>query len=422
MKIGIIDMSGVAHKVLHGKVDPSSPELERKEYRQHFAEYMYEMITLVNADHWVLATDSRPYWRNKVYDKFYDTHCLFAIEEDSHTLYLRHDNGVWPIGRTPLGEFKAKAKCNKTTVPVELVRGLNTLMVVGWDWTKELKSLRDTLIEHEIPKTEWEDAILATKRWSPISKMDAHLKSLEASPEMIEDVTEAIKVCRPRYKGNRSSSAWEYKTPKKEWHKLTDANIQECGHVLGAKMISIAEAEADDIIAVAARGLAKSGKHEIVIMSADTDLVQLHRFKGVTQYSFHNNGWLESAAPMFETRMKVIGGDYGDNIKGCAIPGKSSCIAKGGAEKLLEMKSAGDSLKSLFPKAEKEGWLHYLKKNIELVWLECIPKNLQEKITEALKSKPLKRKGSWADMGLDSEAENVIRAKAVFKDGKIGGQ
>lgn len=88
--------------------------------------------------------------------------------------------------------------------------------------------------------------------------------------------------------------------------------------------------EADDVIATATEAAVSSG-HDVVICSADKDLMQLLR-PGVRQFRTHDNSmWTEKEAEeKYGVRISQFGdylalvGDASDNIKGCRLVGKDT--------------------------------------------------------------------------------------------------
>jgi len=414
MHIALIDMSGVSQQVLHGSLEPSSPALEEKEFRQAYAHRLYELVCLSGADFFVLALDAKPYWRNNIYDAWYDTHCLFALEEESGKMYFYYNNAVHAAHRTPLGEWKIK-RCKKADRPEDLLAGLDTLQINSWAFESHADTLEAFLETSEVPREDWGMAKRAQKTWIPVEQVSKWLVESETPEEEWPEIQECVKRGRPRYKGNRSSQAWNYSMPKNSWYDLRDQIAHEAAAVLGAKIISVPTAEADDVIAISVVMLRERNDTDLItVMSDDTDLLQLQKHPNVQQYAFQKREWVTSVDPIYETRVKILGGDKGDNIAGMALPGKTTCMAKGGAEKELAKKAVEKDFKALYPIAEKGGWWENLKFNVTLVWLGCIPKDLTKAIRQALKAPAVKKKMNWRDVGLTKESENSIRAEAAL--------
>lgn len=130
----------------------------------------------------------------------------------------------------------------------------------------------------------------------------------------------------PYYKSKRSKQREESKIDFNFILKCMGTIQEELRENFSYRMIEVQRAEADDIIAtitkyVSANRKVRTGVIEssepILILSADRDFFQLHRYDGVQQYSLKDRKMLtlESANESVNALLtKIIRGDSGDGI------------------------------------------------------------------------------------------------------------
>lgn len=211
------------------------------------------------------------------------------------------------------------------------------------------------------------------------------------------------------YKGNRrSENSWTAETPIDVFYTLRDRLADRVALLTKGKVVGFKSAEADDIAAVVATVTKGSGK-TVTLISGDGDWNQL-LLQG-THVRFHDiyhGSKIEFSEELQKEvsdglKVKIIGGDTGDNIKGVPYStGKAGCIAQAGAEKHVE---AGLGVE-IFDTA-------YLLRNAKLMMLSQsqIPVEIWDGILASM-SQPQKVFSSaplsWADLGLnDKERERI---------------
>ena len=172
------------------------------------------------------------------------------------------------------------------------------------------------------------------------------------------------------YKKNRKQ---ERETSKYDWdtvfsvlNKIRD----EIRRNLPYYVLQCKGAEADDVIASLVR-LNREKMEPTLILSADKDFIQLHRFPFVKQYDPIRNRWIENEDPTQYLREHIIRGDRSDGI-----PNILTCddaIVNGKAQKKMS-KEKISALASMNP----EDFTNYIrlrnwKRNSELIDLSKIP-------------------------------------------------
>src|SRR5262249_33637548 len=93
--------------------------------------------------------------------------------------------------------------------------------------------------------------------------------------------------------------------------EMVDEIKQEIEFYLPYKMIKVAGAEADDIIAVLTKKYHSQG---VLLLANDHDFIQLHRYPGVKQWNPVRQKWIREKDPVRYLQEHIIRGDAGDGI------------------------------------------------------------------------------------------------------------
>ena len=180
----------------------------------------------------------------------------------------------------------------------------------------------------------------------------------------------------PFYKKNRKQ---ERETSKYDWdmvfsvlNKIRD----EIRRNLPYYVIQVQGAEADDVIAALSRH--NQANDKILILSADKDFIQLHRYPSVKQYDPIRNRWIENENPIQYLQEHIIRGDRSDGI-----PNILTCddaIVNGKAQKKMSREKIA-ALASMNP----EDFTNYIRlrnwrRNSELIDLSKIPVEIYQDV------------------------------------------
>ena len=180
----------------------------------------------------------------------------------------------------------------------------------------------------------------------------------------------------PFYKKNRKQ---ERETSKYDWdmvfsvlNKIRD----EIRRNLPYYVIQVQGAEADDVIAALSRYNHNTDK--ILILSADKDFIQLHKYSTVKQYDPIRNRWIENEDPIQYLQEHIIRGDRSDGI-----PNILTCddaIVSGKTQKKMS-KEKISALASMNP----SDFTNYIrlrnwKRNSELIDFAKIPRPIVDNI------------------------------------------
>ena len=181
----------------------------------------------------------------------------------------------------------------------------------------------------------------------------------------------------PHYKKNRKK---EREASKYDWDavfSVLNTIRDEIRKNLPYYVLQCRGAEADDLIASMVR-YNRAKMEPTLILSADKDFIQLHRFPFVKQYDPIRNRWIESEDPVQYLREHIIRGDRSDGI-----PNILTCddaIVTGKTQKKMSKEKIA-ALASMNP----EDFTNYIrlrnwKRNSELIDLSKIPLEIYEDV------------------------------------------
>ena len=184
----------------------------------------------------------------------------------------------------------------------------------------------------------------------------------------------------PFYKMNRKQ---ERERSKYDWDRVFSVLNKirdELRNNFPYHVLQVDGAEADDIIASLVRhNLTRSVAEPVLILSADKDFIQLHRFPGVRQYDPIRNRWIQDEDPVKYLQEHIIRGDRSDGI-----PNILTCddaIVMNKPQKKMSREKIS-SLASMDP-SEFTNFirLRNWKRNSELIDFSKIPEAVTTRIT-----------------------------------------
>ena len=183
----------------------------------------------------------------------------------------------------------------------------------------------------------------------------------------------------PFYKKNRKQ---ERETSKYDWDEVFSVlNMirDEIKESFPYRVIQVDGAEADDVIAsLCIHNNKRETPEPLLILSADKDFIQLHKFQHVKQYDPIRNRWIEHEDPVQYLQEHIIKGDRSDGI-----PNILTCddaIVTGKPQKKMS-KEKITSLASMNPQdftnfIRLRNW----KRNSELIDFSNIPQDVVDRI------------------------------------------
>lgn len=125
----------------------------------------------------------------------------------------------------------------------------------------------------------------------------------------------------PNYKFKRKSGREESTLDWNEIFRIINMVREEIEQNIPWKVIKVDNAEADDIIGAIAIESQEFGKNEpIMIVSADKDFIQLHKYSNVRQYSPMTKKFIEDKNPLTYITEHVFKGDSSDGVPNVLSP------------------------------------------------------------------------------------------------------
>jgi len=125
----------------------------------------------------------------------------------------------------------------------------------------------------------------------------------------------------PNYKFKRREGREESTMDWEEIFRIINGVTDDIRENFPYKVISVEGAEADDIIGTLTLETQEFGKHEpVMIVSADKDFVQLHKFSNVRQYSPLLKKFVTESNPRTHLIEHIFKGDSGDGIPNVLSP------------------------------------------------------------------------------------------------------
>ena len=193
----------------------------------------------------------------------------------------------------------------------------------------------------------------------------------------------------PFYKKNRKQ---ERATSKYDWDEVFSVLNKIRDEIKGNlpyHVIQVQGAEADDVIAsLCIHNSKRETPEPTLILSADKDFIQLHKYDFVSQYDPIRNRWIENENPVQYLQEHIVRGDRSDGI-----PNILTCddaIVSGKTQKKMSKEKIA-ALANLDP----EQFTNYIrlrnwKRNSQLIDFTHIPQQVVERIlTTFSKNRPV---------------------------------
>ena len=140
------------------------------------------------------------------------------------------------------------------------------------------------------------------------------------------------------------------------------------------KYMYVEQAEADDIIAVLTKHY--SDKEDILIVSGDKDFQQLHKYRGVQQYSPNLSKMIQCEDPHAFLKEHILRGDKSDGIPN--ILSNDNCLDEGIRQTPLR-KPMVDKYMRISIENDDKYYRNYLR-NQTLIDLDFIPEDMEQSI------------------------------------------
>jgi 5'-3' exonuclease len=221
----------------------------------------------------------------------------------------------------------------------------------------------------------------------------------------------------PQYKAGRKKAREKSSI---DWNAIFNA-LHTIRDELAANMpypvLRIEGAEADDIIGVLCKqnGMAvrtNDNDNNIMIISADKDFVQLHRYANVEQYSPIQKKMVVETNPDRYRKMHILQGDSGDGVPNFLSP--DNTFVDGIRQKPISKKKMEDWL-TMAPEEFCEGeMLRNYMRNKKMVDFDEIPEHLQNEIVDEYANAVRNSRGKILNYFIENRLKTLTESIGEF--------
>ena len=208
----------------------------------------------------------------------------------------------------------------------------------------------------------------------------------------------------PFYKANRKSTRAKDDIDWNGIFEVINSITQDLKSKFPYAVISVDQAEADDIIGVLAKNYYRNQK--VMIVSSDKDFLQLQKYYSVEQYSPTQKKLLQSNSPYQYLKEHIMKGDRGDGIPNF-LSDDDTYVTDKRSKKILKTKL--EAWKNLDPTEfcnEKmmRGW----KRNQQLVDLSHTPQDIKQKIVDQYDTYEYNQRDKLLNYFIQNKLRNLI--------------
>jgi len=219
-----------------------------------------------------------------------------------------------------------------------------------------------------------------------------------------------------QYKAGRKKTRDASPLDWKEFFRLINLVRTELDENFPYPVVYVDNAEADDIIAVLSKSTQEFGQNEpVVIISADKDFLQLHRYSNVKQFSPMKRDFITINDPLFYRFEHICKGDSSDGVPNVLSP--DNTFTEGlrqkpmRAKKILEWYESKDNLESVMDTET----LRNFHRNREVIDLDYIPTEIVDAIHKATAEQASKPKKDVLNYLITNRCAMLVEAAQDFQ-------
>jgi 5'-3' exonuclease len=219
-----------------------------------------------------------------------------------------------------------------------------------------------------------------------------------------------------QYKAGRKKTRDASPLDWKEFFRLINLVRTELDENFPYPVVYVDNAEADDIIAVLSKSTQEFGQNEpVVIISADKDFLQLHRYSNVKQFSPMKRDFITINDPLFYRFEHICKGDSSDGVPNVLSP--DNTFTEGlrqkpmRAKKILEWYESKDNLESVMDTET----LRNFHRNREVIDLDYIPTEIVDAIHKATAEQVSKPKKDVLNYLITNRCAMLVEAAQDFQ-------
>lgn len=220
----------------------------------------------------------------------------------------------------------------------------------------------------------------------------------------------------PEYKANRKKARDK---SDMDWGFFFDTLTkirEEVATNLPWVSLHIGNVEADDIIATLVKETQEFGKNEkVMIVSADKDFIQLHKYSNVKQFSPMKKKLITENDPVGYIREHIFRGDSSDGVPN-VLSGDDVFITEGSRQTPLSKKKIEawlenfDNLRDVMP----ENVYRNYQRNQKVIDLDFIPTNIKEQIIEKYNNTQIAPKMKVLNYLVTNRLSNLVPSASDF--------
>ena len=211
----------------------------------------------------------------------------------------------------------------------------------------------------------------------------------------------------PNYKYQRKQVRLETQESSDKWDDLFDIITvvrQEIAENFPYMVLSVDNAEADDIIAILCRE-AHNNKEKVMIVSGDKDFIQLHKYDEVKQFSPIQKKFIKDDDPVKYLHEQIIKGDRSDGIPN--ILSDDNVFVTGEKQQPIHKKRLQEWAELDNIPLGSITRLNY-QRNKKLIDLEEIPVAIQEDIINTYRSYQIPDSSKLLQYFIDHKLKNLM--------------
>jgi len=223
----------------------------------------------------------------------------------------------------------------------------------------------------------------------------------------------------PFYKGSRKKAREKSPVDWKHLFGCISTVKQELKDYFPYRTIEVEQAEADDIIGVVTKEFSTNpllfkedglliGPHPILIVSADSDFGQLHKYPNVEQWSPKHKKYVTIRNPdevAFLLHSKIMSGESGDGVPG-VLSDDDTLVTEGKRQVAVRQKLIDSVFRKEIPAEIKTNY----ERNQRLIDFDYIPEHISSAILNELKKKPNGSKSKMFQFFVDNQLMSHLDA------------
>jgi 5'-3' exonuclease len=219
-----------------------------------------------------------------------------------------------------------------------------------------------------------------------------------------------------QYKSGRKKNRDESPLDWKEFFRLINLVRDELKEHFPYPVVYVENAEADDIIAELSHATQEFGQNEpVVIVSADKDFLQLHRYSNVKQFSPMKRDFITVDDPHFYRFEHICKGDSSDGVPNIFSP--DNTFTDGIRQKPMRMKKIlewyenNDELDSVMDTET----LRNFHRNREMIDLDYIPDEIKKAIRDEVIKESVKGEKNILNYLITKRCSMLVEAVQDFQ-------